>query len=163
MTQVKIQAGATFETTSPKETKELIDGAFSAQFQEMMRGIKPMRFLATGTISGDDKVTIPEAQGGQSNLGPDPGFIWAIRRICVSGLTTDTDTLQVHRTETDGSALVGQLTQAVPFIYPGSCSILLYGGEYLTITGASLGSTGQLIVNGEAVEAPAFLLGRLVP
>jgi hypothetical protein len=161
MTQVKIQAGATFETTSPKETGELLDKAFSAQFQEMMRGIKPMRFAATGTVESD-AVTIPQAQGGQINLGPEPGFIWAIRRICVYGLATN-DVLQIHRTETDGSAFMGQLTAAVPFIYPGSCSMLIYGGEFLTLTGSSLAATGQLIVNGEAVEAPAFLLGRLVP
>ena len=86
---------------------------------------------------------------------------FAVLPLLFTGCATPPPPQVFHNT--DGSALVGQLTQAVPFIYPGSCSILLYGGEYLTITGASLGSTGQLIVNGEAVEAPAFLLGRLVP
>jgi hypothetical protein len=159
MTLVKIQAGATFETTSPKEAGELMEKAYSAQFQEMARGVKPMRFLASGTVA-DDVVTIPEAQGGQLNLGPDPGFIWRVDRVSAFGLASG-DSLQVHRTVADGSAFLGSIPAATGYLDVPEAP-LLYGGEFLTITGAALTATGQIIVNGEGIEAPAFMLWKIV-
>jgi len=158
MTQVKIQAGATFETTSPKEVSELTRTAYSEAFQELAMGVKPMRFEATGTISGA-AVTIPQPQDGQLALGPSQGFVWRIDRVSVFGLGSG-DVLQVHRTVSDGTAFLGNLTAVNGYLNVPE-SPLLYGGEFLIATGTGLTATGQLVLNGEGVEVPAFALWKL--
>jgi hypothetical protein len=159
MTQFKIQAGATIETTTPKEVADLTKIAYSEAFQEMAMGVKPMRFAATGVITGGSAVTLPAAQGGQLPLGPSEGFVWRIDRVSVYGLASG-DSLQVHRTVTDGSAFLGNITADQGYLDVPEAP-LLYGGEFLTVTGASLAATGTLILNGEGVEVPAWMLYKI--
>lgn len=158
MTQVKIQAGATFETTSPKEVAELTKAAYSDSFQEMARGVKPMRFEATGTVA-TAAVTIPQAQGGQLGLGPSQGFVWRVDRVSVYGLASG-DVLQVHRTVADGTAFIGNIPASTGYLDVPEAP-LLYGGEFLVVVGSSLTATGQLILNGEGVEVPSFMLWKI--
>lgn len=272
MTLVKIQAGATFETTSPKEVEQLTKTVLSDHFQEMARGTKPMRFSASGTVSGG-AVTIPKPQGGQIQMGPSPGFVWLVERITAFGLATaspsianngqqtgptagqtitsvslgagtwnvawtvglggttsgtetnnfelvngtnvvlgsvnsstsgqnfvqpavtltvpagggtvaieaiangtgtaiyrgqlvatpaQADSLQVHRSTTDGSEYLGLITASPGYLHIGGRGMLLYGGESLLVTGTSLQATGQILVNGEGIEVPAFALWKIV-
>ena len=50
----------------------------------------------------------------------------------------------------------------VEHLHIGGEGILLYGGDSIILTGASLTATGQIIVNGEGVEVPALMLWKLV-
>jgi hypothetical protein len=160
MSEVKIQAGVKFETTSPAELRALLKEAHSGQMQELATGVKPMDFQATGTIAGA-AVTIPQPQNQQIKLGPGPGFLWLIERVSCFGLAA-ADVLQVHKTVTDGTAFVGNLPGSTGFLHIGSKGIKLQPGQFLVLTGAGLTATGQLIVNGECIEVPAFMLAKLM-
>ena len=154
----KVQAGATIETTSPDELRSVLR-QHSGELAELARGIKPMRFSASGAVSGA-AVTIPAPQSGQLKLGPSPGFIWMVERVSAFGLGTG-DTLAVHRTATDGSQFLGLITAAVPWLHIGSKGMLLYGdGESLVLTGSGLTATGTILVNGEGIETPALQLAK---
>jgi hypothetical protein len=159
MTQYKIQAGATIETTTPKEVAELTKIAYSDSFQEMARGVKPMRFSGQGTVTGGSAVTIPAPQGGQLAMGPSEGFVWRVDRVSAYGLAA-ADSLAVHRTVADGSAFIGYIQGATGYLDVPEAP-LLYGGEFLTVTGSALAATGVLLLNGEGVEVPSFALWKI--
>jgi hypothetical protein len=81
----------------------------------------------------------------------------------ISGVASaEGDILQVHRTESDGSALIGTLSYSEPWLHIGKGGIILYGGESLLVTGSGLTATGQILVNGEGIEVPAFMLAKLL-
>jgi hypothetical protein len=158
--QTQLRAGATIDMLTPGEFKKHLGDQIAQTVAEWAIGVKPMRFQATGTVA-NDLVTIPAAQNGQLKLGPSPGFLWKVERISAYGLASG-DVLQVHRTETDGSAFLGNLTAATGYLHIGGEGMLLYGGESIVLTGASLTATGQIIVNGEGVEVPALMLWKVV-
>lgn len=163
MTQVKIQAGATFETTTPKEVDQLVRTAYSESFQEMAEGVKPMRFSANATVA-DTGVTIPKLLSGEVPLGPQPGYVWVIQRVSAYNLSTN-DVLQVHRSNADntvdGSTFYGNLTASSGYLRIGGRGMLLYGGESLVLVGTGLSATGNIQVNGEGIEVPSHLLWKV--
>jgi hypothetical protein len=167
MTVVKIQAGATFETTTPKEVGEVVRTAYSETFQEMAEGVKPMRFSANAVVSGTD-VTIPQLLSGEVPLGPQPGYVWVVQRISAYNLAAN-DVLAVHRSNADntvdGSSFIGNIVASEApggFLHVGSKGFLLYGGESMVLVGTGLAATGNIQVNGEGIEVPAFMLWKIV-
>lgn len=160
MAETMLRAGATVDLLNHHELRKTLAEQIAQTQAEFAIGVKPMRFQATGTVSGA-AVTIPAAQNMQLKLGPSEGFIWKVERISAYGLATG-DVLQVHRTVTDGSAFLGNLTAAQGYLHIGGEGMLLYGGEFLTLTGSSLTATGQLVVNGEGIEVPSLMLWKIV-
>jgi hypothetical protein len=155
---MRLRAGETIDMISPGEMKKIIAEQVAAMVAELATGVKPMRFSATGTVSGG-AVTIPGAQNGQLKLGPAQGFIWRVDRVSAFGLASG-DSLAVHRTETDGSAFLGYIPAATGYLDVPEAP-LLNGGEFLVITGTGLTATGEIIVNGEAAEVPSLMYWKI--
>lgn len=160
MSKTQLKAGATIDILTSAELTQALKDEVAAMYVARATGVKPMRFQATGTIGGA-AVTIPGAQNQQLKLGPAPGMLWKVARISAFGLAAN-DVLQVHRTVTDGSQFLGNLTAALGYLHIGGEGMLLNGGEFLTLTGSALTATGQLIVNGEGIEVPEFMLWKIV-
>lgn len=156
--QTVLKANAVIDTLTPAEFKAHLSSQIASAFAEFAIGVKPMRFSGSGTVSGG-AVQIPGAQNGQLNIGPQPGFYWRIDRVSAFGLASG-DVLAVHRTTADGSAFLGYLPATTGYLDVPE-SPLIHGGEFLVITGSSLTTTGQIIVNGEGAEVPALMYWKI--
>lgn len=176
MAKVKIDFGAEIDTLNKDELDDSLAGQQKtlAEIQEAVavRGIKYMRLpLMYGTAaSGTVHIGGALASGGGNATGavsyPHSGYIWTVMRIGVSGLATGTapDQLAIYRggDEASGANYIGQISGNTPFLQFSKMQFLVKEGERIQLLSiGSLTSTAQIIVNGDVIEAPEEMLGKL--
>lgn len=167
MAEVKLQAGAKIDVLNRAELKSVMDAATRDWFNQVARGDRYRRFSGAATIDGAGGLEIGGAAARDATLGPAEGFVWAVQRIAVSGLTTTTGTPLAAATEPvelflndDGaSALVHPAIEGYADF--GQYSLVLYPGDTLLVKGTGLTSTGIVTVTGQAREVPLPLAWRL--
>lgn len=157
MAEVKLAAGAKLDVLNRHELKSVLDTVTRDWFNQVARGDRYRRFSAAAAISGA-AVTIGGASARDAVMGPAEGFVWAVQRIAVVGLT-DTEPVRLSIND-DGPASVVHpaLVQYADF---GQYSLVLYPGDTLLVTGTSLTSTGTVTVTGQVRELPLPLAWRL--
>lgn len=154
MPKSQLKAGSHVETLNQAELEEALGKQTTTWFQEQARGYSTARFGNSATVSGG-AVTIP-AVGSPDRFGPDDGWTWRVGRISADNLGTN-DVLKVYR---NGTVYVGSIT-ATANLAPGK-GLILRGGEFLVVRGASLTATGDVVVNGEAVSASELDLYKIL-
>jgi hypothetical protein len=166
MAEVQLKAGAKIDTLTKKELKDVIDNASRDWFNQVSRGDRYRRFSATGTIASGALV-IDGTSSANQTLGPAEGFVWAVQRIALSGLTVVSGTpavavsepVQLFLNDDGASSLVHPAVAG--FHDFGQYSLVLYPGDTLLAKGASLNSTGIVTLTGMAREVPLPLAWRL--
>lgn len=152
----KLHAGSTIDTLTQDELKAGLTQNTTSWFQERARGIYCPRFDATATVA---TATISLPGPGKNNIGPQIGYAWDVRRITADGLAA-ADVLIIYRNSVTPANRVGRITDAAP--YSGSKSCIMRGDERLIITGASLTATGDITINGDAIEVAETDLWKLL-
>lgn len=166
MAEVKLAAGAKLDVLNRKELKEALDTVTRDWFNQVSRGDRYRRFSASATIASGI-VTIGGAAQKDASLGPAEGFVWAVQRIAVSGLTSATGTPLVATTEpvalflNDSGPAATVHPAIVGYKEFGEHELVLYPGDTLLVAGAGLASTGTVTVTGQAREVPMPLAWRL--
>lgn len=162
--EFEIKAGGKFEAATPTEVRNITQSMWQQYFEERARGIKHMRFVDQGFVANNSILIHDPLQ-----MGPRPGFVWAVQRINVEGLT-GSDFVLAYRDPAPlagpgsySGNLYGQISGNAP-LHIGSKGIILHPGEFLAIFGTGLTTTDgtQITVNGEVIEAPAFKLNELL-
>jgi len=155
-----IKAGAELDILTQKELRETLD----SWMKEISRGVKFRKFSGQGVVVGG--AYLIGGQGADNDtaaLGPQPGFVWAVTRLAVSGngVVPGTDLYSVYVDEITPSKLVTSgLTRGQ--IYDVGV-LVLNGGERLAITGVGTGVSGvDVTLSGQAVELPVQLAWQLL-
>lgn len=156
MAKYTFKANSEFETLTHDELKGALDVHNKNWFREMARGVKHMRTPAYIATPAGGSVTI----GTVEPIGPNAGFLWAVQRLSVFGLTTN-DTIQIYRGEAQPANFIANLTAAVPFIFFGDKGLVIKDSENLVISGTTA-STGQIVVTGEYVECASVDSWKLI-
>ena len=166
MAEVKLAAGAKIDVLNRKELKEVLDVATRDWFNQVARGDRYRRFSASAAIASGS-LTIGGASARDSVLGPAEGFVWAVQRIALYGLTSSTGTPLVATTEPvqlflndDGPASLVD-PALVGYRDFGNYALVLYPGDTLLVRGTGLTSTGTATVTGQVREVPLPLAWRL--
>lgn len=154
----KLHAGSEVDVLTKEELKAGLTDNTASWFQEMARGMSTARFDATAAVDGSAALAIPA--NGQTTIGPDIGFAWALQRITADGLTTN-DVLVVYRNSVTPANRLGIITPTQNF-HPGGKGALLRGRERVMITGTALTATGDITVNGEAIEVAESDLYKII-
>lgn len=147
MPHAQLKAGSRVETLNQAELEDALSKSTTAYFQEQARGFTTARFGDVETPA-TGAVTVPKTDA--TVFGPDQGFAWAVQRVTAFGLATN-DVLTVYRNDASALNVIGYITATSP-LKPGSKGCILRGGEKLVVVGASLGATGDVAVNGEALQ-----------
>lgn len=164
MAKLEIVAGGTYDVVSPEEHKEAMAGLerkFDAAVRDWTRGLKVMRIPpAAGTPSGGN-LTLTLG-------GPDGGFAWVIQRVSNIGIASGDvagAVIGLYRSS-DGTAQPRNFLDALT---PnsgnrfGSKALFIMPGESLAIVASGLATTASPVTfNGEAIEAPAEMIGKLL-
>ncbi len=156
----KIGAGLDFETTTPHEMRGMLSEGQQSWFAEMARGLKHFELSISGAVSGG-ALSIDGSQ--QVDGGPREGFAWAVQRLSCD-LLASADVLKVYRgaASTTGERYIGPITSTGP-LRLGSKSLILKGGQFMSVTGAGLATTAAtLVITGEAIEVPEFMLWKIL-
>jgi hypothetical protein len=166
MAEVSLKAGAKLDTLNKGELREVLNGVRQDWFSQVARGDRYRRFSARGTIAGG-ALLIDGTTKGNETMGPAEGFVWAVQRIALGGLTVETGTPLVPVTEPvqlflndDGpAALVHPAIRGYEDF--GQYSLVMYPGDTLLVKGAGLTSTGTVTLTGQVREVPLPLAWRL--
>lgn len=167
MAEVRLAAGQKMDVLNKKELKEALDVATRDWFNQVARGDRFRRFSAAAAIDGSGGLEIGGSSARDAVMGPAEGFVWAVQRIAVYGLTSATGTPLVATTEPvqlfvndDGpSSLVDPAL--VGYRDFGNYQLVLYPGDVLLVKGTALTSTGTATVTGQVREVPLPLAWRL--
>lgn len=164
--KTKLQAGAELDLITKDEMKDVLRTVTQDWFNQVARGDRYRRFSATGTVAAGE-LTIGGAEQLDSVLGPAEGFVWAVKRIAVYGLTlfvpedsfVFTEPLALYLNDSGPSSLVDPALQG----YRGFSTdeLVLYPGDTLLATGTALTHTGTVTLTGQARELPMPLAWRI--
>ena len=154
------QVGASWETLDKDDISQALQKHADVMLLREAQGVKYMRFGPfTGTpVNGT--LTIGETS---NPIGPREGYIWSIRRMGISGLTTGSspDAVNVYRNRHTAGIPIWQLN-GNNFAYTfGKMEMLLFGGEHLLISG-TVTATGQCTFDGDVLEVPAVQVFKLL-
>lgn len=152
----KLHAGSTVDTLTQDELHAGLTQNTASWFQERARGIYSPRFDTMATVA-TATITLPPTGGRQ--IGPQVGYAWDVRRITADGLAA-ADVLIIYRNSVVPANRIGRITDAAP--WSGSKDLIMRGDEHLVITGASLTATGDITINGEAIEVAETDLWKLL-
>jgi hypothetical protein len=153
MARFTIANNAQINLLTQQELGQELDRAVADLMQEEARGYTTAPIRSQATISGA-KVSFPPT-GDQ--IGPEQGFAWRVNRLTLLGLSTN-DQVSVFKNDTN--TLVDIITVAKPAIYPGK-GLIMRGMDRLLLQGSGLTATGDLILNGEAVEVAELDIRKL--
>jgi hypothetical protein len=163
MPSVHLQGGMKLEIPNREENRADVARVMDERELVNARGVKWMRLPEIyGTASGS-ALTLDEAHGSLI-VGPEQGYLWALTRIVIDGMTTGAtpDVLNMYRNST-GSAPLWQFN-GNNFGYDwGKLRITLGPGD--TLKFASVGTfaaTGRIRVSGELIEVPAEMAWKLI-
>lgn len=155
MASVKLELGATIDTATKDEIRDVLDKRDAARRRSAI-GFKVMDFpLMSGTISAG-AITLGGDQPDQIVCGPTQGFAWAVHRISVLGLATN-DTLQLYK---GSNRFVCTIAATVGAVFFGKGQLSLMPGDFLRLVGSSLSATGQIKVYSEGFNVPAPMIAE---
>lgn len=163
MAKYKIQAGQTIEVATPAEVQKAIERGVKSWAAESVIGGRYVRFNSQKTVV-NGAVSIHGNTG--ERLGPAPGFVWDVRRLRVNGLT-GVDFASVYVNDNNPASLVASTNDAATVTGSGALflwdrQVVLYPGDELEVSGTGLVTTGNINVNGEALELPIGQAWRLI-
>jgi hypothetical protein len=131
-------------------------------------GIKYFRLPRLYATPSSGTVVLGESWAGQPYTGqitgPNQGYIWSIRRLTATGLGTGTspDLLNIYRNGFQGDAIWQLNGNNWGYTFGPTEMILLPGEKLMARNIASLVSTSQITLTGDAISVPAEMIGKLV-
>lgn len=155
-----LQLGSTLDTLDRGELRSELALQTQDELRQLARSCKYLRLPNTSMAVAS---TAASLDGSGAGLGPRDGFIWTIRRLAISGLTTGAtpDVVRVFRDSPTGIPVWEINGNNWSYTF-GKCELLLLGGE--TLSFASVGvinAAGPLTISGDLLEVAAEEIFKL--
>ncbi|MGH7743501.1 MAG: hypothetical protein ACREQ5_01585 [Candidatus Dormibacteria bacterium] len=159
MAKVKLTAGAEIDLLNKHEMIEALQHVQS-WMAETAQGIRYSRFQASQIPTGNAvDFGGPEFQGDQ--LGPDPGFIWDVRRLRIVGCN-NADIVTIFINGAENSMQLDDSRDNLHRTFYWAQQVVLYPGEQMRFVGTGLNaSTAQITITGQVREIPITLAWKL--
>lgn len=161
MAKIKMELGATLETVGSEELPGILrDAMIQAEERERAhaRAITWLRLPVLAATPAASAVTL-RAQP-PATYGPRDGFVWQVRRLIVSGIST-TDQIGCYFDENSRPPewVFGATTFQATF---SKFQLTVRDGQQLLFNSiGTYAGTAQVTVTGEVVEVPTVMLGKL--
>lgn len=144
MAEFRLSAGATVDLLTKGEVADALHQQHVDSQIERARGVKWMRLpVLAGILTGTYPTTTSHL-GGPGQCGPNPGYVWALRRVSATGLSaatsgsTTTSTATGSITAGAGSAALANGVSATGFTLSFSAAPSTTGTAILSnVTGGS--------------------------
>lgn len=157
----RFEIGAPLETLTKGELDSSLAAAAQNEFRQFARSVKYLRFGPVATAIASSAFSL---DGTAADIGPREGFVWSLRRITVTGLTTGAtpDIANLYRNRAGGIP-VWQFN-GNNFIYTfGKTELLLLGGETLSLVNVgTIAATGSVTISGDCLEVAAEEIFKLL-
>lgn len=162
MAKFKLDFGADIELITKGEMADVLDKYGDRRLAEYALGLKHFDIpVMLGTVAADGTITLGSSgDPDQIHCGPRQGFCWRVCRVSVNGLT-GSQTVSLYKGDPGASRFVTVLSATAP-AFTSSHGLLLKPGGNVVVSGSGLTTGAQVTVSGEAVEAPAELIYKLI-
>lgn len=156
--KARLDFGAELDLASGAELRELGD-RFEALWRDYASGLKHIRLpVMRGTVDANGNLNVGMTEvPDQPYCGPQQGFVWRVLRVSVYGLTVGQD-VELYFGDPGPTRFVDSFATS----WTSNRGLLLKPGDYLSISGAGLTVGADVAVNGEAIEAPAEQIFKLI-
>lgn len=157
--KAKLDFGAEIDILSGSEFRQGLDQV-SELWYSYARGLKHLRLpILTGTVAADGSLSLG-LSGDEVTCGPSQGYAWRICRVSVYGLS-GAESADLYFGEPGPTRFVQTVSASAP-TWASSRGLLLRPGDYLVLSGSGLTAGNVVTMNGEALEAPAEQLYKLI-
>lgn len=159
--KAKLDFGAEIDILSGDEFDRGID-RLGKVWREYATGLKHVRFpVMRGAVTAGGALTLGSTDSPDLTfVGPAQGYVWRVARVSVYGLT-GTEEVELYFGDVGSSRFVRPLSASNPE-WDTSRGLLLHPGDHLVVSGAGLTAGEVVSVNGEAYEAPAEQIFKLI-
>lgn len=159
MGKFRLTPNAEIDMLDENQLNAALDRVVRSWRAEILRGVKYLRFRASGTVAADGTLVIKPSF--DNTLGPRQSNVWSVKGIAVTGLTT-TQYVDAWINGNDAVRSFGLPTAGdIASEKFGSNELVLYDGDHLEFTATGLTASANIVVLGRAAEMPIELLGRL--
>jgi len=161
MAEVSLHAGAKLDLLNRDEVKDVLDVAMTSWRKELARGVRFRAFSGRATVVGGAWQMLP-TDADDNILGPNPGMVWSVTTIAVSGggILGGTDRFGVYIDDISPTKLVvGRILDNVLFDVG---ALVIDGASKLALAGAGTGAGTVVWMSGRAVELPVQLAWQLL-
>lgn len=161
MAKFKLTAGAEFDTLTKQELLDALQ-VKPSWIGEVESGVKFSRFTSQATVASN-AVDFGSAGSANELIGPQPGFVWDIRRLQISGLSAG-DFVTIYQNDISPTSVVAVSLSGnnASRIWLWSQQVVVFPGETLRIVGTGLNAaTTQVTASGLVREAPVSLAWKL--
>jgi hypothetical protein len=123
-----------------------MSGMVEAWQKDMGQALDGPRFVPAMAFQG--VVTGGAVTIANSELGPKTGYVWVVKRISAAGFsaTVSTDQLGIYKGQPAPQNLVGILTFADPVFLPGTSTMVLNYGDFVTAQNIAAWTGGETLV-----------------
>ena len=158
MAKVNLQLGATIDTASADEIRDVLAERDSRARRDAV-GFKIMDFpLMQGKVDGSGNLALGGDQPDQILAGPKQGFVWAVHRVSVFGFKTSSEQVSLFK---GSNKFVCNLLGTTAMVTFSKGAFNLLPGDFLRVTGSSLSAGEQLSVYWEGFNVPAPMIIKL--
>lgn len=160
-----LELGAQLDTLDRGELRSELAAHAQERYQQFARGIKYLRFGPFTTPIASNAFSLDGTGAGQNrSIGPREGFIWSVRRITVTGLTTGTTPDVANLFRGNPSGIPVWQFNGNNFAYTfGKTELLLLAGEVLSLANqGNITATGNVTISGDLLEVPAEEIFKLL-
>lgn len=167
MADVVIRGGGTFQTVTPDEMRSIlreIAREENAAQREAARTFKWMRLPTYLQGKPSASALTLGITKGQTPLGPEQGYAWAIRRLIVTGLTSGTtpDVVNLYLNDNFGGPIQWQFNgNNFGYTFGRSEMVLMPGDTLALQNSGSIAATGNIILSGEVEEVASEMLFKI--
>jgi hypothetical protein len=155
----KFNAGADLDLLTKGEVEELLKASQTSWFNEVAKGDRYRRFGVQSTVIADTTVTFGDDPHNQ--VGPNDGFIWAVKRLNIIGGEIDpgTNDTFIYLNSASPSNMVRQLV--ANYTAFGNNELVMYPGDQLIVTSTGLTDGTIVTLTGAVRELPLPMGWRL--
>lgn len=159
MAKVKLELGATMDFLSPDDFSRILDEARVKAEETALAQARGKTWFRFPKLQGSASGGVLSLGTQQFPVGPKDGFVWQIRRLCVSGLATgDVVGMYVNTTQDPPE---WTFSAAIPnATFSKSQMTIREGGIVFFQNIGTFTSTAQINVVGEVVEIPTIMIGK---
>lgn len=158
--KVKLQAGAEFDFLTRGE----LDTSLADFLKELKGKSRLRRIKADPSNGGNSGVMVAGAATFNTGVGPEPGFVWSIRRLTLSTEGTGgTGGVFLNSTQPSDLVLPSVALPTSWYSISGG-AFVVYPGEtlWVAVTGVTGNVTGKVWLNGQVEEVAVEHIADLV-
>jgi len=149
MAKTELRAGATIDIPTLDEIDNAVQKHTRKIANAMIPHVKYRKIMFSVAADGSGNLSV------NTNLGPEPGFLWDVNRLVMINATTNVGAIATYLNTSNPGDLVFPSVNC-PGVVPITRAeqFVIQPGSYIYLVGSALGANATIMVTGQVKEIP---------